>query len=161
MGLIRWIASIPLVLIGLLVLVVIFFEARKVYWDHIVKEMCEKDGGIQILGQVAVTGSDIEMLGHIGEEIAVPVKELASKDAPVYSESTTTYIRDSYPKIRHSDVEIIRREDEKTIARYSRYARIGGDFPTGIVQPSSFSCPDSEVIISEINKIFIVEEELK
>ena len=77
-------------------------------------------GGVRILGQVAVTENDIEILGHIGGEIAVPVKELASKDAPVYSESTTTYIRDSYPKIRRSDVEIIRQEDEETIARYSR-----------------------------------------
>ena len=160
-NLIGWIIAIPLVLIGLVILVFIGCELNKAYWDYKVDKMCEKDGGMHIIERVSVTNEDIDLLGHVNGKISVPIKELEPANAPVYSEDTTTYIRDTYPKVWRTDVKILRRADRKVIAKYVSYSRVGGDFPTGLAHDSSFGCPDSKIIISEIERLFIVQGDSK
>jgi Tfp pilus assembly protein PilV len=43
-GLVKVLISIPLVLIGLVILAFAYTELNKAYWDYRVKELCEKEG---------------------------------------------------------------------------------------------------------------------
>lgn len=160
MGLIGWIVSIPFILIGLLMLAVLFFEGRKAYWDNKVRQMCEKDGGVVIFDKVYISKGDIDLLGRNDGKIAVPTKDLAHVNAPVYSESKTAYLRDANPKVWRKDVSVIRRADQKTIAKWVFYSRVGGDFPT-FGHPSYFGCPDLKIITSDLERIFIVKGDSK
>lgn len=50
---------IPVALISLLVLAIGFYEGRKAYWDSKVREMCAKDGGVQIINKLRVSTEEI------------------------------------------------------------------------------------------------------
>ena len=49
-----WLLLTPIAIIVLIIFVVSVFEGRKAYWDFRVKEMCEKDGKIQVYEHVAI-----------------------------------------------------------------------------------------------------------
>jgi len=151
---------IPVVLVVLLVLAIGFFEARKAYWDHKVKEMCEIDGDVRIFERVRITKADIDLLGRNDGKVSVPVKDLAPVHAPAYSESKTTHLRDWNPEVRRVETVVIRRADQKVVARWIYYSRIGGDFPT-FAHPSSRGCPDLRRVTSDLEHLFIVEGDSK
>ena len=157
---IAWLLTISVAIIGLLILAIGFYEGRKAYWDSKVKERCEQDGGVRILERIRIRKADIVLLGHNDGKISVPVKDLASQDAPVYSESKTTHLREWAPEVRRIETSVIRRADQKTVARWIYYSRIGGDFPT-FAHPSSFGCPDLRRITSDLEHLFIVEGDSK
>ena len=154
LGMIGWIISMPLVLIGLLILVVIFFEGRKAYWDNKVREMCEKDGGVIIQDKLEITLEEYANLPKVNNIVTVPA---VSNDAPVFSESKSTYLHRSDPEVRRTEVHVIRRKDKKVIANYAMYSRVGGDFPTIIGHPTYFSCPDTVKIVTELSELFLVD----
>src|SRR5688500_192867 len=88
-GIVGWLLMVPVALVVLVLLTIGFYEGRKAYWDYQVREMCAKDGGVRILERVRISKTDINFLGRNDGKIAVPVRELAPPNAPVYSESTT------------------------------------------------------------------------
>jgi hypothetical protein len=132
---------------------------RQAYWDAQVKEMCDKDGGVKIFEKLRISKPDIDLLGRIDGKIAVPSKNSAHPNAPVYSELKITSIRDANPRVFRSESVIIRRADQTILARWVAYSRSGGDFPTGLSEGTSFNCPDLKAITSDLQQLFIVEGE--
>ena len=159
-GMIGVIILIPIVLIVAAIGWYVYYEARKAYWDHQVKQMCEKDGGVHILERVNISKSDIDLLGRNNGKISVPIKSLAPPNAPVYSESTTRYLRKSDPEIWRREEVIKRRADQTIVALWVFYSRVGGDFPT-FANPSYFGCPELNRITSDLEHLFIVEGNTK
>jgi hypothetical protein len=159
-GILGWLLMIPVAILVLLLLVIGYYEGRKAFWDAKIREMCEKDGNVRILERVRISKAEIGLLGRNNGKIAVPVKDLAPAGAPVYAESKTTRLKDLNPEVRRMEVVVIRRADQKPVARWIYYSRIGGDFPT-FAHPSSFGCPDLRRITSELDRMFIVEGDSK
>lgn len=133
-----------------------YVPGRQSYWDAQVKEMCAKDGGVQIFERLHVSNSDIEALGRVGGKIGIPAKELAHPKAPAYEELKITSLNAGNPQVTRSEMLVVRRIDQAVIARAIIYARSGGDFPSP-AHPSSFSCPDFKTVLSDFQKLFIVK----
>jgi len=140
MGVFGWLISIPLVLISLLILVVIFFEARKAYWDHRIEEMCEKDGGVIVHEYIELEREEYPNLISSSGNVIIPNKYNAKVGDPYFVTFSESILRDGTPKIRRTETKIIRRSDSKILSIRVGYSREGGDIPTGILAPSSFSC---------------------
>jgi hypothetical protein len=151
---------IPVAIVVLLILAIGFYEGRKAYWDYKVREMCEKDGGVRILERAHILSADVSVLARNDGKIAVPIKELAHPKAPIFSESTTTKLRDWNPEVRRVETVVIRRVDKKIVARWVYYSRIGGDFPT-FAHPSSRGCPDLRRVTSDLENMFVIEGDSK
>ncbi len=156
-----WVLTIPAIAVVLLILAVGLFEGRKLYWDNKVKELCGKDGGVRIFEQIRISKADTKLLAHNDGKIAVPVKELASLNAPVYSESTTVRLREWNPEVRRTEATVVRRADQKIIARWVYYSRNGGDFPSGIGHQTSLGCPELKKITTDLEHLFIAEGDSK
>jgi len=157
MGVFGWIVLVILALISLLILVLIFFEARKVYWDHEVKNMCEKDGGATVFEQVHLSQEKYKQLGGVNETIPVP-PERYKKDSPYFARTITSEIREWDPEVKKLTTEIVRRKDKKVLGIEIIYMRIGGGISLGIAHPSSFSCRDVAGVKLGIEKrIFVID----
>lgn len=150
---IYWVIFIPL---SLIVLGLAYCEANKAYWDHRVKEMCEKDNGVTVFERASLTQNEYEALPKNSGFVSVPVKYLANENQVFYADEVTSVIKDSYPYVRRVDVSIKRKSDAATIAKYSSFHRVGGDIPLGF-HPSSFSCPDAVETTKEVSKIFSIK----
>ena len=156
LGLIGWLLMIPVVLVVVLIAVIGFYEGRKTYWDSKVREMCAKDGGVQIVARLRVSKEEIQSLGTVGGMIGIPAKELAKPNAPVYEVLKISDLRDGNPRVSRSELLVKRRSNEATVARAIIYARSGGDFPSH-AHPTSFSCPEFKSIISDFQQLFIMD----
>ena len=154
-------------LVALLLLVTLvgcagYVPGRQSYWDAQVKEMCEKDGGVQIIEKLRITKLDVNLLGGGADgKIDIMIKELAHPRAPVYAVIKETIIREVNPSVWRSESEIVRRVDQVIVARWVAYSRSGGDFPTGLAHDSRFTCPDLKKITSDMQQLFIVEGDSK
>lgn len=133
---------------------------RQSYWDAKMKEMCKNDGGVTIYEKLPISKSDIDLLGKVGEKIGIPAKELADPNAPAYEELNIAYLRKGNPQVTRSEIKIVRRADKAVIARAIIYARSGGDFPSP-AHPSSFTCPSLNDVMSDLQRLFVVEGEPK
>lgn len=137
-----------------------YVPGRQSYWDAKVREMCAKDGEVQIFEKLRVSKADLNFLSVVEGRISLPVKELAHPKAPAYAEITRTYLRQANPEVSRNEVTIVRRTDQATIARWIVYGRFGGDLPSP-GHPSSFSCPDQRKILADLQELFIVEGDSK
>jgi hypothetical protein len=135
---------------------------RQAYWDTQVRKMCRKDGGVQIFERVRITKSEINFLGESSGKLVILSKELAHPQSPVYAirREGKIFASEGNVSIGKSEWSIIRRLDKKVVANLIRYSRTGGDSP-GFIHQSTFFCPDSEVMSSDIQKLFIIEENSK
>ena len=151
---------IPVALVLLLVLAVIFFEARKAYWDHQVKLMCEKDGGVKVYEKIILSKSQLSKLLNEYGQLPTPGKDYAKFSDPFFLESKDMRIRVTNPRLIRSQYDLYRAEDKKMIASAVTYGRSGGDFPTW-AHDSSFSCTDFKgpVFLSFEKNIFSVQGE--
>ena len=157
LGLIGWLLMIPASIVVLLILAVGFYEGRKAYWDSKVREMCEKDGGVQILEKLRISKSDIDLLETADGKISVATKELANPRAPAYAVNRVTGIKNGNPSVWRSEWEIVRRLDQAVVARWVAYSRSGGYFPTGLAHDSRLTCPDLKKITSDMQQLFFLE----
>ncbi len=138
-----------------------YVPGQQSYWDAQVREMCARDGGVQIFEKLRVSKLDIDLLGKIDGKIGVPIKALAHPKAPVYAELNITEIRDWNPRVSRSESIIIRRSDQTIMAKSVLYARSGGDLPTGVSEGTTFTCPDLKMIRSDLQQLFILEGDSK
>jgi len=112
-------------------------EARKAYYDWQVRKLCERDGGVVVYERMAISKADYL---RFAREVGSGAKGSALvAESPVYTETTITYIRRGNPEIRRDEEVFRRRSDNKILARYVYYARVGGDFPSW-AHPSSRGC---------------------
>ena len=137
-----------------------YVPGQQSYWDEKVRELCAKDGGVQILEKWRLSAQDLSLLRRINGKISVPVEGVAPSDSPAYAVIKKEYVRQHDPEVHRSEVTIIRRSDGAVLARSVMYGRVGGDFPSH-AHPSSFACPDPRKIDSDIQRAFIVEGEGK
>jgi hypothetical protein len=121
--------------------------------------MCDRDGGVKIFEKLRISKVDVDFLGRIDGKIAIPSLSSAHPNAPAYSELKITSIREANPLISRSESVIIRRADQAVLARWVAYSRSGGDFPTGLSEGTSFTCPDLRAITSDLQQLFIVQGE--
>lgn len=137
-----------------------YVPGRQEYWDAQVREMCAKDGGVTIYQKVRISKIEKQALGTVGGLIGIPAKELAKPNAPVYEELNIFDLREGNPRVSRSEMLIVRRADSVIVAKAISYARSDGDIPSP-AHPSSFSCPDFKSIITALQQLFTVEEDLK
>lgn len=162
LGLIGWIITIPLVFIALLMLVVGFFEGRKAYWNHKVTEMCEKDGGVKVYEHIELSRREYPTLISSSGNVIIPNLSNAKPNDPYYVTFSEIIIREKNPKVRKTETKIIRHSDSKVLSLRVSYSRGGGDIPTGILAPSSFSCRSlGDINTSLIESTFSVEGDHK
>jgi len=136
-----------------------YVPGRQAYWGAQVKEMCAKDGGVQIFEKLHISKSDITLLDRIDNRIAIPSKRSANPRAPAYSDLYITYLRKEVnPQVWRAESVIKRRSDEVVIARWVVYTRVGGDFPSH-AHESHFTCPELRTITSDLQRLFIIDGE--
>jgi len=153
MGFIGWIITVPAVLIGLLILIIGFYEGRKAFWDYKVTQMCEKDGGVTIIEQINISEKDYKKLIGLHSGLALPNIHALNRDYPYYYETHNTRIREANPEVVQGKTIIKRRFDQKILGYSIHYWRRGGDIPTGIAHDSSFICPQHTSLMSKVFKI--------
>ena len=160
LSLIGWLLIIPLVLIGLLILAIGFYEGRKAYWDYRVREMCEKDGGVRISEQIIVSPTQATLIPKVGEFFGVMPEALAKPEEPAFSRIQRSVIHEYNPSVIRHQEELIRRADQRVVGVVVTYGRGGGDFPSPS-HPSSYQCPDPKHIYGGIHQIYRVVRENK
>ncbi len=141
-----------------------YVPGAKSYWDDKVKEMCANDGGVTVYQKVEVSGDEINrhVLPVSAGKLSVAPKELAHPDAPVYAIEAIRTIRDSDPVVRRAESLIVRRADQAVVAKSVRYVRLGGDFPTGLAESSTFSCPSPQQLAADLHeRLFVMGAGLK
>ncbi len=142
---IKTLLLIPVALVLLIALAFAFFEGRKAYWDHRVREMCEKDGGGKVLRTVELSKVEyVRLLNKFGK-FEIPLDGLEAEGAPIVQKQTSTYIRRNNPEVRQDQTTIIRKSDGAILAMRNIYSRVGGDLIT--FHPSYYSCPERPVDI--------------
>jgi len=154
---INWIISFPFILV---VIGVAFCEVNKAYWDHRVKELCEKDGGVTIYKKVVISKDNYPNMKFTsaGQPI-LPFKSRATGKDPFYRSTTNDSIHKGYLllEVRRHEQSIVRALDKKILSKSVHYFRRGGDFPTGIMHPSSYGCKSNEKELSEYESVITVE----
>jgi hypothetical protein len=141
---VKWLIASPFILIGV---GIAFCEANKAYWDHQVKQWCEKDGGVTVFEKTSITSRYMIDEKYIRIPSAPPVgrspfKWEAKFDDDFYYDIKDNYLKTGYPSIVKTISVVVRASDKKTLGQAVRYSRRGGDFPTGIIHGSSYTCPD-------------------
>ena len=118
-----------------------YVPGRQTYWDAKVKEMCEKDGGLKVFEIAEVSREEYERFRVApGQGYAIRPEQYSGA-APIVRRTVQTTIRERNPEVWRSEQSAVRRSDGKVLATYVNYARVGGDFPTGIGHHSSYLCP--------------------
>lgn len=138
-----------------------YVPGRQTYWDAKVKEMCEKDGGVKVLGEIVVSQVQANTLPRVGGFFGVAPEALAKPEDPAFAKVRVTKLHDGEPSVIREEQDIVRRSDQRLVARVIRYGRSGGDFPLVSAHPSTYSCPEYRTIYEGIHRIFRVEEAKK
>ena len=153
LGLLGWVFMIPVILIGLLVLAVIYCEANKAYWDHKVKQLCEKDGGVTVYEKIELTQDEFKRLG--GNQFAqIPVRSerlRGFENSPYLSKQITNIVYAGPPIVRRFEFTIYRASDGKILGKMVNYARSGGDAFI-LDAGTSFSCADMKAISLDVER---------
>lgn len=158
MGIIKVLVLIPIMLILLLALVFAFYEARKIYWDYQVREMCEADGGITVNETVSITRAQLRTWGGVNDLLPIPHETDMRIDVPYFRRTKDKVLHSWNPQVMRLETIFIRREDQKVLGKSVHYYRRGGDFPSP-AHESVFGCTKPETPIEK--SIILVKEESK
>jgi hypothetical protein len=136
-----------------------YFPGRQTYWDGQIREMCEKDGHVQIIEQVTLSRQEADAMPRTEGQIALRVQISKPVNDPVYAQiSKTTSLRERDPEVQRKEMVAVRRSDQKVVARWAQYSRVGGDLSTGLAHHTSFLCPDSRQLLAEMQSLFVIKE---
>lgn len=130
-----------------------YVPGQQAYWDAQVREMCAKDGGITVYEIVELSEADYKSLGGLQGGLPLPHVGNKNTDHPYFYEIIDTNIKESNPAVVRTEMLVTRRADKKLLGRSVRYVRRGGDLPTGVVADSSFGCPESTQLTSQIFRV--------
>jgi hypothetical protein len=134
-----------------------YAPGRQSYWDSKVRELCETDGGTTIYERVRLHPQEYRFLGGTGRGLSLP-SATARPDFPYFIQLVETKLHDANPEVLRLETLVKRRSDDKVLGRAVNYVRRGGDFPTGVLHDSSFSCPQQD---SLSERVFEVETNTK
>ena len=129
-----------------------YAPGRQSYWDSRVSELCEKDGGTTIYERIKLHPNEYRSLGGTGKGLALP-SAAARPDFPYFIQLSQTKIHDTNPEVLRLETFIKRRSDDKILGRSVHYVRRGGDFPTGVLHDSSFSCPQQDDLSERVFEV--------
>lgn len=132
-----------------------YVPSRQAYWDDKIKDLCEKEGHVQILEQVVLTKNEVDMLPRVAGMIGLRGTVSASTNDPVYAERDVTHLRERNPRVSREEVSVVRRSDRRLVARWIEYVRVGGDFPSH-AHPSSLRCPEPIQRLRELQRLFVI-----
>ncbi len=121
-------------------------------WDNRIIEMCEEEGGAVIDETVFLTQEEFDAYGPIQGVIPIP-SEAASHlyQLPYFSRRTTTVIKESGPRVERFESLILRKSDEREMARSVSFGRISEDSWLGIRYDSGFGCASMEGFTANIS----------
>lgn len=117
------------------------FTGKKMYWDYQVRQMCANDGGVKVYETVLLPNAEYDWL----QEHGLPLGKHEKPEFTYYIEAKEKQIRESDPEIYKNVWRVVRRSDEKVLAKSSSYGRIGGDLPGNPFPSTSFGCPSAKV----------------
>lgn len=159
-GVIGMIVLIPVLIIAAAVAWYGYCEARKAYWDHQVKLMCEKDGGVKVYEKLAVTKMQLTGLLNEYGQLSMPDKDYMKPTDKFFTETKSVSINSAKPEVWRTQYDLHRASDNKLLAIATTFGRRGGDFPTW-AHDSSFTCADvkGRDFLSFEKYIFIVQGE--
>lgn len=147
----KGIAALVALLILILLLIVGFYEGRKMYWDWQVREMCAKDGGIKVYETVKLP-ADMFNQWHQPYFYRPSQGENALGQEYVFI-NQSNYLRQGDPDLWRTHITVVRRSDMKILGESTSYSRRGGDVP-GPWHPSSFGCPSDRGDIPLLTRVF-------
>ena len=127
----------------LVILGIVGTEFNKAYWDRKVRSLCETEGGVFVYDAAIVAQNKYPSLQQTKKgALILPGDSKVGAGDPFYYKSSTKLLRDKFPVVRRYVSEVVRVEDGKVLGEKVTFSRIGGDFPTLIGHPSSYSCGD-------------------
>jgi hypothetical protein len=126
-----------------LLLIVVFSgcELNKAYWDYQVTKMCKKDGGVTVYEKVDISKKEHPKLFNIMGTLVLPYEKNKS-ESPYFYRYKNSLVRKGYLSISRGVTLIVSSKENKVVGQQVDYLRSGGDFPTIISFPSSFSCKE-------------------
>jgi len=119
--------------------------------DNKVRELCKKDGGIEIYEKVYLPKELIDKHGRI----QIPYEKDSKPNGPYYYETIKHYYRKGDPEVSRREYRIVRRKDKKILGRLVIYGRGGGGLP-GPWHGSSFTCPERSKVANFESQVFIL-----
>jgi hypothetical protein len=136
-----------------------YVPGRQAYWDTRLKELCAEDGGVRIIERVVLSPRDVASLPRSDGMISIPSEATKDPSQSLYAKTArTTMLHEKNPSVRRDLKVVIRASDKRVVAEWVVYSRVGGDFPTGISHPSSFTCPEPRQLLEELQPLFVVKE---
>jgi len=157
-GVARHVFWVPAQLLVLIVLYVTYCMARIAYWDHEVRQLCAKDGGVTIYERIEISKEEAELLSDGNGKLTAQFKgAFFKKGMPVYaSEFQDTLTHKGRPSVGKRAYTINRVTDDRVLASVVRYSRGDGD-PFGPWEPSYFICPDTMILDQSEQKIYFIK----
>lgn len=136
-----------------------YVPGRQTYWDSRINNLCAEDGGVRIIERVVLSPRDVASLPRSDGMISVPSEATKDPSQPLYAKNyRTTILHERNPSVRRDVKVVVRASDKRVVAEWVVYSRVGGDFPTGISHPSSFTCPEPRRLLEELQPLFILKE---
>lgn len=152
----KFVASLVLLPILVLVIGIGGCEVYKAYYDKKVREMCARDGGVIIYERLPVSTEVLAKLSGPDGHLRLPFESDKMSNAPAFIRSTTTPLLESHVTLVRYEFEIVRRSDSMVLARRISYGRSGGDFPFTGSAASYFQCPTQAAGI--VRQVVVPEE---
>lgn len=134
-----------------------YVPGAQAYWDGRVKELCERDGGVQVLDHIVVTPSEARVLPRVAGYLAVAAEENAKPQEPAFIRIRRTNLHEREPSVVRYEQEVVRRSDQRVVAIAVSYARGGGDL-LPIDHPTTYWCPEPVQIYKGIHEVYRIEE---
>lgn len=131
-----------------------YVPGRQAYWDEQVREMCARDGGVQIFERIKVSSAEAALLGKVGGRISIPLRETAPLGSPAYFEATSAVLHGGNPGVWRTEWLVRRGSDGALLARGVTYDRSGGDIPSW-AHPSRFTCPPEIGLL--LQQVYLIE----
>lgn len=134
---------------------------RKERADALVRELCTKDGGIEVYETIPLPTEKFGKHGNVifpGNKNLPPLeKDATPSDAFYFTSETTWIVPDSSIgslAIWRSHQKLFRALDHKLLGEAISYSRRGSD-PIGPWHPSSFGCPSNADITYLVKKALV------
>ena len=129
---------------------------RKAYWDHQVKELCEKDAGVTVYEKVGMRKEEYDKFRLLELDKNDPSQKY-------YTVSKITYLKKDNGLegmlVRKYQEEAIRKSDGKVLGEAIAYSRVGGDSVIfSWEHPSVYSCSNLDIRPNLEKSIFFIEE---
>jgi len=136
-----------------------YLPGQKARWDEQIRALCETEGHVRIITPVTLSTQQARRMPHTEGQITLRMQINQPVDDPVYARvNQTTVLRRQDPEVVKRDVVAIQRSDERVVASWVEYSRVGGDPLTGLAHQSSYQCPDPKQVLRELQPMFVIKD---